>query len=101
MRFVLPAVCCSLCLLGAAPAQAGGLMAASPAIDFRPRSPILDAACVDRLKGDGASAARAAHECRKPYSPGTAQPTALRQMAPTATPAAVAAQSSADTSATP
>jgi len=53
-------------------------MIAPPMINLEPRSPVLDQKCVDRLKGDGASAARAAHECRKAYNPGTPPPLALR-----------------------
>ena len=78
------------CLL-ALPAFAGGMMLAPPAINIQPRNPVLDQQCVDRLKGSGASAARAAHECRKAHDPGTPQPLAVRDHAatePTPPPAA-------------
>jgi hypothetical protein len=67
-----------LCLL-AAPAHAGGMVLAPPTINIQPRSPVLDQQCVDRLKGSGASTARAAHECRKAYNPGTPPPLAARE----------------------
>ena len=67
------------------PAFAGGMgMLAPPTINIQPRLPVLDQNCVDRLKGQGASTARAAHECRKASSPGTPQPLALREQNQTA-----------------
>jgi hypothetical protein len=77
------------CLLApSAPLFAGGTLLAPPTINIQPRYPVLDQKCVDRLKGSGASTARAAHECRKAASPGTPQPLALREHAATATPPA-------------
>ena len=79
MKLPFPAACCCLCLLAAASAWAGGaMMIAPPIINLSPRSPVLDQKCVDKLRGDGASAARAAHECRKASNPGTPPPLALR-----------------------
>jgi len=72
------------CLL-TPPAFAGGMVLAPPSINIQPRNPVLDQACVDRLKGSGASTARAAHECRKAYNPGTPQPLATREHAATDT----------------
>jgi len=85
----LPAmIFCLSALAAAAPAMAGGMGSiAPPIINIQPRLPVLDQNCVDRLKGQGASTARAAHECRKASSPGTPQPLALReQNQPAATP---------------
>lgn len=56
----------------------GGMVLAPPNINIQPRNPVLDQQCVDRLKGSGASTARAAHECRKAYNPGTPPPLATR-----------------------
>lgn len=85
MKRALPLVC----LLGgllASPAPftawAGGMVIAPPTINIQPRNPVLDQKCVDRLKGTGASTARAAHECRKAYNPGTPPPLATRDHAP-------------------
>jgi hypothetical protein len=70
---------CLALLLCAAPALAGGpAVIAPPTINIQPRAPVLDQQCVDKLKGTGASTARAAHECRKAYNPGTPPPQALR-----------------------
>jgi hypothetical protein len=79
-------IVCLLAGLSALPAFAGGTVLAPPSINIQPRYPVLDPKCVDRLKGSGASAARAAHECRKTASPGTPQPLALREHAATNTP---------------
>jgi len=82
-----------VCLLGgllAFPAFAGSMVIAPPTINIQPRNPVLDQKCVDRLKGSGASTARAAHECRKAYSPGTPQPLATREHAVTANTATAA-----------
>jgi hypothetical protein len=82
-----------VCILGgllALPAFAGGMVIAPPTINIQPRNPVLDQKCVDRLKGDGASAARAAHECRKAYNPGTPPPLAVREHASADTPPAAA-----------
>ncbi len=87
MKRLAPYSCLALYLLaGLAPAQAGGMGSlAPPAINIQPRYPVLDQKCVDKLKGAGASTARAAHECRKASSPGTPQPLALREQNQTAT----------------
>lgn len=79
MRPFAATIC--LFLLGSAvPALAGGpVILAPPSINIQPRLPVLDQKCVDRLKGSGASAARAAHECRKAASPGGPQPLAARE----------------------
>jgi hypothetical protein len=69
------------------PAWAGGVVLAPPTISIQPRNPVLDPKCVDRIKGSGGSAARAAHECRKAYNPGTPPPLAAREHPATATPA--------------
>ena len=73
-----------VCLL-APPAFAGGMVLAPPSINIQPRNPVLDQQCVDKLKGSGASAARAAHECRKASEPGSPQPLATRDHAATDT----------------
>lgn len=77
----------ALCLVlftFAAPVLAGGpVVIAPPVINIQPGNPVLDQKCVDRLKGAGAGTARAAHECRKAYSPGTPPPQALRERAAT------------------
>jgi len=79
MKRLLLIFCLSV-LAGPAPAIAGGMgMLAPPSINIQPRLPVLDQQCVDKLKGEGASTARAAHECRKAASPGTPQPLALRE----------------------
>ena len=71
---------CLYLLAAAAPALAGGpAMIAPPMINIQPRLPLLDQKCVDKLKGEGASTARAAHECRKAASPGSPEPLALRE----------------------
>lgn len=93
-----------LCLLPgfAAAASAGGpAMIAPPVINLQPGNPVLDQQCVDRLKGGGASAARAAHECRKAREPGTPVPAALRAQdpAPNSNPAPNPVPNSASTSA--
>jgi hypothetical protein len=76
----LPTIFCMLLLAGPVPAMAGGMgMIGPPAINIQPRLPVLDQQCVDKLKGEGASTARAAHECRKAANPGTPQPLALRE----------------------
>ena len=87
MKLLAPCSCFALYLLaGAVPAMAGGMgTLAPPAINIQPRYPVLDQKCVDRLKGSGASTARAAHECRKAASPGTPQPLALREQNQAAT----------------
>jgi hypothetical protein len=75
-----------LCLLPgfAATAWAGGPMViAPPVINLQPHNPVLDQQCVDRLKGSGASTARAAHECRKAREPGTPVSPALKGQDPT------------------
>lgn len=75
-----------LCLLPAfaAAAWAGGpTVIAPPTINLQPHNPVLDQQCVDRLKGSGASTARAAHECRKARAPGTPVPQALQSQSPT------------------
>lgn len=81
-----------LCLLAglATPAFAGGVVLAPPSINIQPRNPVLDPQCVERIKGSGGSAARAAHECRKAYNPGTPPPLAAREHPATATSAAAA-----------
>ena len=84
-------VLCLAALLMAAsgpmvPAFAGGMgTIAPPVINLQPRYPVLDQKCLDKLKGEGASTARAAHECRKAASPGTPQPLALREQNQAAT----------------
>jgi hypothetical protein len=86
-----------VCLLGgllAFPAPstvwAGSMVIAPPTINIQPGNPVLDRKCVDKLKGSGASTARAAHECRKASSPGTPPPLAAREHAVTDTPAPAA-----------
>lgn len=75
----------ALCLLPgfAAAAWAGGpTIIAPPVINLAPHNPVLDQQCVDRLKGSGASTARAAHECRKAREPGTPVAPALQSHNP-------------------
>lgn len=76
---------CLLAPPASLPVWAGGMVLAPPNINIQPRNPVLDQACVDRLKGSGAGTARAAHECRKAYNPGTPPPLAARDHAATDT----------------
>ncbi|MDR3414726.1 MAG: hypothetical protein P4L83_00935 [Nevskia sp.] len=59
--------------LCAAAGGGGPTILAPPSINLQPRPPVLDQKCVDRVKGSGGDAARAMHECRKPYSPDAAR----------------------------
>ena len=76
-----------LALAFAGPVAAAGGMVAPTRMPLDLGSPVLDPQCVDRIKAKGGSAARAAHDCRKPYEPGPSPGPMTHKDAPASPPA--------------
>ena len=75
-----------LVLANAAPAAAVGGVVAPTRMPLELGPPVLDQQCVDRIKAKGGSAAKAAHECRKPSEPGPTPGPMQHKDAPAAPP---------------